>query len=128
MHPNRPHFSRVVYAGLQKENHLKFVYSFSTHNVITSPRTQLMPDDDPWFSPLLKTAEVVPREPESLWEVFSADQHTWSARLLDHGDWGVEAQLFGDSEFVMGWRFNTKAEAVAWALMERADHEKAGNN
>jgi hypothetical protein len=82
-----------------------------------------MADDDLWFSPLLKTARMVPRESERLWKVFSADQHTWSARFLDHGEWGVEAQLFRDGEFVMGWRFNTKAEALAWAESEGVGHE-----
>jgi hypothetical protein len=31
----------------------------------------IVPDDDLWFSPLLKSARVVPREPEPLWEVRS---------------------------------------------------------
>jgi hypothetical protein len=87
-----------------------------------------MADDDLWFTPLLKTARVVPREPEPLSEVRSPDHHAWSALLRCHGEWGVEAQLFRDGEFVMGWRFTTKAEAIAWAQAERAAHEKAGNN
>ena len=55
-------------------------------------------DDDLWFSPLLKTARVVPREPEPLWEVRSADHHTWSALLRYHGEWGVEAQIYRERE------------------------------
>jgi hypothetical protein len=57
-----------------------------------------MADEDLWFSPLLKTARVVPREPEPLWEVRSPDHHTWSALLRYHGEWGVEAQI------LRGWQ------------------------
>jgi len=35
--------------------------------------------------------------------------------LRYHGEWGVEAQIFGDGKFIMGYRLNSKAEAVAWA-------------
>jgi len=52
---------------------------------------------------------------EPLWEVCEPDQHTWSARLLYRGEWGVEAQLLRDGGFLMGYRFDTKQEAVAWA-------------
>jgi len=55
--------------------------------------------------------------------VRSSDHHTWSARLLYHNEWGVEAQLFRDEHFVMGYQFSTKAEAVAWADGERAELE-----
>ena len=78
-----------------------------------------MADDDLWFAPLLKTARVVPREPEPLWEVRSLDHHTWSALLRYHGEWGVEAQINRDGNFVIGWRFNTRVEAVQWAEAER---------
>jgi len=80
--------------------------------------------DDPWYAPVLQSGRVVPRSPEPLWEMRSADHHTWSARLLYHGEWGVEAQLFRDENFVMGYRFNTKAQAVAWAEGERTELEK----
>ena len=69
---------------------------------------------------LLKTARVVPREPEPLSEVRSLDHHTWSALLRYHGEWGVEAQIYRDGNFVIGWRFNTRVEAVQWAEAERA--------
>jgi hypothetical protein len=52
---------------------------------------------------------------EPLWEVCESDQHTWSARLHYHGEWGVEAQFLRDGKLVMGHRFGTKQEAVAWA-------------
>jgi len=80
----------------------------------------------PGSVPIFKTARVVPREPEPLWEVRSADHHTWSALLRYHGEWGVEGQLFRDGEFVMGCRFNTRAEAVQWAEGERPDLEQGG--
>ena len=72
------------------------------------------------FSPLLKTAGIVPREAEPLWEVWEPDEHTWSARLLYHGEWGVEAQLLRDGAFLLGCRFNTKQEAAAWAAEQLA--------
>ena len=90
-----------------------------TRRAVSGGEARLMVDDDLWYAPLLKTARGVPREPEPLWEVRSADHHTWLALLRYHGEWGVEAQLFRDGEFVMGCRFNTRAEAVQWAELER---------
>jgi hypothetical protein len=55
-----------------------------------------------------------------LWEVWEPDEHTWSARLLYHGEWGVEAQLLRDGAFLLGCRFNTKQEAAAWAAEQLA--------
>jgi hypothetical protein len=52
---------------------------------------------------------------ERLWEVWEPDEHTWSARLLYQGEWGVVAQLLRDGAFLMGCLFNTKQEAAAWA-------------
>ena len=37
--------------------------------------------------------------------------HTWSALLRYHGEWGVEAQLFRDLEFLYGRRWPTREEA-----------------
>ena len=89
---------------------------------------KMQADDDLWFSPLLKTARGVPREPEALWEVRSPDHHTWSVLLRYHGEWGVEAQIYRDGNFVIGWRFNTKAEAVAWAEAERSEDDSCDEN
>src|SRR2546427_716963 len=75
-------------------------------------------EDKLWFEPLIPPAPTRPRVGETLWEV-RQDYHTWSARLLYHGEWGVEAQIFRDGEFVIGWRFTAKAEAVAWADEQR---------
>ena|SRR5215831_19780745 len=82
---------------------------------LTSDHRQPSREQGSRFSPLRQTARVRPREPEPLWEVFEPDQHTWSARLLYRGEWGVEAQLLRDGGFLMGYRFDTKQEAVAWA-------------
>jgi hypothetical protein len=60
---------------------------------------------------------------ELLWEGRSADHHTWSVRLRFPGEWGVEAQILCDGEFVFGQRFSTRSEAVTWAEKERADLE-----
>jgi len=73
-----------------------------------------MVDDEPWFAPQLKTARVIPREPEPLWEVRCTDHHTWLPLLRHHGEWGVDAQLYRDGDLVIDWRFNTRAESVEW--------------
>jgi len=67
-----------------------------------APTAVVMTDDDLWLSPLLKTSRTIPREPEPLWEVRSPDHHTWSALLSYHGEWGVEAQIYRDGNFVSG--------------------------
>jgi hypothetical protein len=58
--------------------------------------------------------------------VRSPDHHTWLALLRYHGEWGVEAQIYRDGNFVIGWRFNTKAEAIAWAEKERENLVEKG--
>jgi hypothetical protein len=85
-----------------------------------------MTDDDFRFSPLLKTARIAPREAEPRWEASSTDRCTWSALLRYHGEWGVEAQTYRDGNFVIGWRFNTKVEAVAWVETKRVDVATGG--
>lgn len=76
-----------------------------------------MTDDDPWLEPFLKPT-VVPRTGESLW-VFRKDERTWSAHLLYHSEYGVEAQILRDGDLVIGRRFDLREEAVAWATAER---------
>jgi hypothetical protein len=56
-----------------------------------------------------------------LWEIRSTDHHSWSALLRYHGEWGVEAQIYEDGDLLIGYRFPTRAEAVAWAEAERTD-------
>jgi hypothetical protein len=65
-----------------------------------------------WFAPVLKTAPGRATGARAAWEVRSADHHTWLALLRYHGAWGVEAEIYRDGNFVIGWRFNTRSEGV----------------
>ena len=74
-----------------------------------------MVDDEPWFAPQLKTARVIPREPEPLWEVRCTDHHTGLPLLRHHGEWGVDAQLTfvasaGDPDYQTFWRSGANAD------------------
>jgi hypothetical protein len=44
--------------------------------------------------------------------------------LRYHGEWGVEAQFYRAGEFLIARRFDTKAQAVRWAELERPEIEK----
>jgi hypothetical protein len=43
----------------------------------------------------------------------------WSCELRSPGEWGTEAQILRDGEVVIGQRFLTCDEAIAWAERER---------
>ena len=62
---------------------------------------------------------------EPLWEVFVA-HHTHACELRDHGGFGVEAQIVRDGQFVIGRRFDTRAQAAEWAHLVRGDIEQGG--
>jgi hypothetical protein len=49
-----------------------------------------------------------------------------SCELRYQGEYGVEAQFFHDGTFFSGRRFETKAQALAWAELERNEMEKEG--
>jgi hypothetical protein len=68
------------------------------------------------------TLRVVPRPAEPLWEL-RKDHVTYTCELRYHGEWGVEAQIFHDGDFRVSWRYQTRAQAVAWAEGERRDIE-----
>ena len=85
-----------------------------------------MTDDGAWYSPNAKKPPArQPRVGEFLYEfVRESDRTPVRCELLDHGQWGVEAQFFIRGEFVMSRRFDTRALAVQWAEAERPDLEK----
>ena len=75
--------------------------------------------DEPFYTPGLKPPPPKPPKPrEGLWQLRTGHV-TWSCELLDHGAYGVEAQILRDGEFVIGRRFDTRALAVQWAELER---------
>ena len=42
-----------------------------------------------------------------------------------HGEWGVEAQINRDTDFVIGRRFELREEAVRWAESQRQELERS---
>ena len=44
--------------------------------------------------------------------------------MLDHGGYGIEAQISMDGNLLIGRRFETRALAVQWAEAERPELEK----
>jgi hypothetical protein len=83
--------------------------------------------DEPFYTPGKKPTpqpHYRPKTTERLWEL-RKDHVTWSADWRFHGEsWGWEAQIYRDGEITIGRRFDTKALAVQWADLERADLEK----
>jgi hypothetical protein len=82
--------------------------------------------DDPFYSPVHRSAPRVPRPGEPLWELH-ANHVTWNCELRYQGEFGVEAQIFGDGRFFAGRRFDTRALAVQWAELERQARMKDGH-
>jgi hypothetical protein len=83
-----------------------------------------MPRDEN-YSPFGKSeaAQLKPRE--VLWHV-RAGHTPWSCELLLHGAYGVGVQLFRDTQFFAGRRFDTRAMAEQWAPLERESIERDG--
>jgi hypothetical protein len=51
----------------------------------------------------------------------------FSCELKYQGEFGGEAQIFEDAEIIVGRRFDTRELAVNWAMLEKIDLEKGGN-
>jgi hypothetical protein len=47
--------------------------------------------------------------------------------LKYHGEFGVEAQIFENSDLLVGLRFETRQLAVNWAMPEKEDIEKGAD-
>jgi hypothetical protein len=76
--------------------------------------------DDPFFAPGHRAAPRVPRAGEVLFEfVRASDRVPMACELRYHGEFGVEAQFLERGEFLIGRRFDTGAQAVRWAELER---------
>src|SRR5262245_6264348 len=63
-------------------------------------------EDDYFASPTHRAAVRRPKRGEPLWET-RVNHVTWSCELRSHGEWGIEAQLFRDGDFVIGHRFGS---------------------
>jgi hypothetical protein len=87
-----------------------------------------------WYRHALEPSrreEPLARQPgigELLFEFMrEADGAYVRCELLDHGDYGVEAQFTVDGSLLVGRRFDTLKQALHWAEAERADLEKGGD-
>jgi hypothetical protein len=78
--------------------------------------------EDRW-NPHVPIPATKPQLGEPLWQT-RASHVTWSAELKDRGRWGVEAQIYRDTDFVIGRRFDLRELAVEWAERLRRDVER----
>jgi hypothetical protein len=61
------------------------------------------------------------RQPgEPLWTIH-VDHVTWSCELRSHGEYGQEAQIYRDGDFVIGHRFHSRDLAIRWAELQRRE-------
>jgi hypothetical protein len=76
--------------------------------------------DEPFYAPNRKPPPPPPRRPnEHLWAI-RKDGRRLDGELRDHGEWGVEVQVFREGEFLYGRRWATRALSL-----EEADKQKA---
>jgi hypothetical protein len=73
---------------------------------------------DPFYRPGYVAPARKSRPAEPLWTIRKGD-HMIACELLYHGEYGVEAQFLRDGEWFSGRRFDTRAQAVQWAELER---------
>lgn len=78
-----------------------------------------MSDDLPFCTPSLKP--TIRGEPprEAVWTV-RKDQHTRTCELVNHGEFGIEAQICIDGDLLIRRHFKTRALALYWAELERS--------
>ncbi len=81
-------------------------------------------------NPLLWTYKPPPQHrtakpTEPIWTV-RKDEKRVDARLLSHGEYGWEVQLYADGGFYAGRRFHLRAEAIAYSDVLRRDIERDG--
>jgi hypothetical protein len=62
---------------------------------------------------------------ETLWTL-TKDGKRFACELRSHGKYGWECQLLENEELVEGRRFPMRSQAIEWANLERADHEREG--
>ena len=92
-----------------------------------------MTDDEPFYSPTRNvTDQREPKPRERLFE-FLCGHDRYLCELVDHGDYGIEAQFLKNEEFLFGRRFDPRLDrlrpprelAIAWATEERTAIETA---
>jgi len=88
-----------------------------------------MADQEPFYSPnyRLPPPRTKPRPGEFLFEFWVESKRAhYRCELRSVGEWGVEAQFFKNGDLLIAQRFDTKALAVQWAVVEREHFEKGG--
>ncbi len=88
-----------------------------------------MASDDPFDTPgrMPPSPRTEPRPGEVLFEVIrQSDQAQFRCELRDHGEYGLEVQVFKDRKLVDGAVFATRTFALQWAELKRAAFEKGG--
>ena len=82
-----------------------------------------MHESEPFYSPNRRVPRLarVAQPSEPVWRIRNADGRQLDCELRDHGEWGVEAQLFRDLEFLYGRRWPTREAAVRHAEELRED-------
>jgi hypothetical protein len=81
--------------------------------------------DEPFYAPNRKIAPRQPRVGEHLWAV-QKDGRQLDCELRDHGEWGVEVQVYREREFLYGRRWATRALALEGADEQKARHLREG--
>jgi hypothetical protein len=74
--------------------------------------------DEPFYSPNYVALPRKPRPAEPLFS-FQRGSRLICCELRYHGEFGVEAQFLKDGELFFSRRFDTRAQAVQWAEIER---------
>ena len=74
--------------------------------------------DEPFYAPNRTTAPRQRQPSEHLWAV-RKDGRQLDCELRDHGEWGVEVQVYREREFLYGRRWATRALAL-----EETDEQK----
>jgi hypothetical protein len=90
-----------------------------------TPATEAAPAREPFYSPTLVPPQRVETPGDRLWTLTKGGR-TRYAELRDHGEWGVEFQLFADGEFLYGRRCASRDLAVALVEAERAQRLNDG--
>ena len=75
--------------------------------------------DEPFYAPNRQPApQRKPRPGEPLWTLRKS-HHNYTCELRYHSEWGVEAQIFRDTDLLVSRRFVLRELAVGWAAGER---------
>jgi hypothetical protein len=81
--------------------------------------------DEPFYAPNRKIAPRQPRVGEHLWAI-RKDGRQLDCELRDHGEWGVEVQVYREREFLYGRRWATRALALEEADEQKTRHLREG--